>query len=35
MFAKYIVGKVPHWYLAQEGDATMFLMASMPGQKFF
>jgi len=30
----YIAGKVPHWYLVQEGDATMFhIAASLPGQK--
>ena len=28
-----IVGKDPKWYLVQEGDATMFIMAFRPGQK--
>ena len=27
--------KVPQWYSVQEGDATMMLIASLPGQKFF
>ncbi len=29
----YCVGKVPHWYYVQEGDATMLTDASRPGQQ--
>jgi hypothetical protein len=27
--------KDPNWYLVQEGDATMFLIVTLPGQKLF
>ncbi len=30
---KYHAGKDPHWYLVQEGDATMLPIVPMPGQK--
>ncbi len=33
MFLQNIAGKDPQWYLVQEGDATMFYIASLPGQK--
>ncbi len=32
LFRQHNVGKDPHRYAVQEGDATMIIIASQPGQ---